>query len=109
MRAGKLDKTITIDRLGTSVDAYGTTTEGWTLVATARAQLVQGSTAEFLASYGSKTETVAVFRIRHLDGLHPDDRITHGGVVYDLKEVKELGRRQGLELRCVASGQAGGG
>ena len=104
MRAGKLDKTITIDRLGTTVDDYGTTTEGWTSVATVRAQLIQSSTAEFLASYGTKTDTVAVFKIRHMDGLHPDDRVTHEGVAYDLQEIKELGRRQSVELRCVASG-----
>lgn len=104
MRAGKLHETITIDRLGTTVDDYGTTSEGWTIVASVRAQLIQASTAEFLAAYGSKTEAVAVFKIRHLDDLHPDDRVTHAGTAYDIKEIKPLGRRQGLELRCVSSG-----
>lgn len=104
MRAGKLDKTITIERLGTTVNDYGTVSEGWSLLHTVKAQLLQSSASEFPASSGTNSETVSVFRIRHLDGIGLADRIVHDGAVYDLKEVKELGRRSGLELRCIAHG-----
>lgn len=104
MRAGKLDRTIVIQRATTIVDDYGTPTEGWATIATVRAQLIQASTAEFLAAYGNGSETATVFRIRHRDGLAVADRISHQGAIYDLKEIKELGRRDGLELRCVAHG-----
>ena len=104
MRAGKLDKTVTIERATTIVDDYGTPTPGWATVATVRAQLVQQSTEEFMRGWGTSSEAVTVFRIRHMDGITPADRVTLGSAAYDLKEIKELGRREGLELRCLAVG-----
>lgn len=102
MRAGKLDKTISIDRLGRTVDDYGTETEGWTPVATVRAQLVQSSTEEFMRSAGNISETAVIFRVRFRDDLATSDRVTYQGQAYDVKEIKELGRREGLDLRCMA-------
>ena len=29
--------------------------------------------------------------------------VAYAGVVYDLREIKEIGRRRGLELRAVAT------
>lgn len=104
MRAGKLDRIIEIQRLSRTVDDYGTETEAWTPVATLRAQLVQASTEEFVNSFGSSAETIAIFRIRYRNDLLTSDRITCRGQAYDVKEIKELGRREGLDLRCVAAG-----
>jgi len=104
MRAGKLDKTITIERAATTVDDYGTPAEGWTTVATVRAQLIQSTTEEFMSAGGANSETATIFRIRHMDGLTLADRVTYNARAFDLKEIKELGRREGLDLRCVAAG-----
>lgn len=106
MRAGKLDKTITVERFTSTVDDYGTPIEAWATVASVRAQIIQASTEEFMRSFGASSETAIIFRIRYLDGIDPADRVTYAGRAYDLKEVRELGRRQSLELRCVASGGA---
>ncbi len=106
MRAGKLDRIIVIERAATTVDEYGTPTEGWSTVATMRAELIQSSVAEFIRAYGATTDTIAIFRIRYLDGVTLADRVTYAGRPYDLKEVKEIGRRKGLELRCIAAGEA---
>lgn len=103
MRAGKLDKTIQIQRSATTVDDYGTPSEGWATVATVRAQLIQSTTEEFLRSFGTTSEAAVIFRIRHMTGFNPTDRVLFDGTAYDLKEVKELGRREGLDLRCIAS------
>ncbi|WP_353641964.1 phage head closure protein [Mesorhizobium sp. WSM2239] len=105
MRAGKLDRIITIERATTTVDDYGTPAEGWAILATIRAQLIQGTAEEFIRSFGTATESAVIFRIRYLDGITLADRVTHAGRTFDLKEVKELGRREGLELRCLATGQ----
>lgn len=104
MRAGKLDKIITIERVTTTVDEYGTPVEGWAEVATVRAQLIQSTTEEFMRSFGVSSETAVIFRIRHMDGITLADRVTYDGRHHDLKEIKELGRREGLDLRCVATG-----
>jgi SPP1 family predicted phage head-tail adaptor len=104
MRAGKLDKTIVVQRVATTVDEYGTPAEDWTTVATVRAQRLKLTAEEFLRAYGNASETVAIFRIRHLDGLTLGDRITCEGETFNLKAIEPLGRRKGLELRCVAAG-----
>jgi len=104
MRAGKLDKIITIGRVTNTVDDFGTPQEGWATVATVRAQRVKLTTEEFLRAFGSTSEAVAVFRIRHIDGLTLADRITCDDEAFDLKGIEPIGRRQGLELRCVAAG-----
>lgn len=101
MRAGKLDRTIEIQTYGTTgVDEYGTPTEGWTAFATVRAQIVQSSTDEFLAAFGETDKTAIVFRARWLDGVTTDHRVVYEGKALNIRETKELGRRQGLELRC---------
>jgi SPP1 family predicted phage head-tail adaptor len=105
MRAGKLDKTITIERFTSTVDDYGTPVETWATVATVRAQLIQSTTEEFMKGWGEQSQAAVIFRIRHLAGIDPADRITYAGRAYDLKEVKELGRREGIDLRCVAAGE----
>ena len=104
MRSGKLDRTVTIDRFTETVNEYGQTIQDWVTVATVRAQLIQSNTEEFMRGWGESAEAAIVFRIRHMDGLTLADRVTYDGKAYDLKEVKELGRRKGLDLRCVAQG-----
>lgn len=104
MRAGRLDRSLTIQRGSHTVDEYGTPVFTWTDVATVRAQIMQSSTEEFIRGWGASDETVIIFRIRWLDGVQLADRISHEGQIFNLKEIKEIGRRRGLELRCVASG-----
>lgn len=102
MRAGRLDKLITIQRFTNTVDDYGTPIETWADVATLRAQIVQASTEEFIRGYGASEETAIIFRTRYLDGVTNADRIKYGPEPHlNIKEVKEIGRRNGLEIRCV--------
>lgn len=100
MRAGKLDRTIKIQTLASSVNDYGTPIEDWSDLATVRAQIVQQSTDEFLRTYGETDSFAAVFRIRWLADVTTDCRVSHDGKYLNIREVKEIGRRQGLELRC---------
>lgn len=104
MRAGKLDRTIVIERVTSTVDDYGTPVEDWANVATVRAQRVKLNVDEQLRAFGNASEAVAIFRIRHIDGLTLADRISCDGETFDLKGMEPIGRRQGIELRCVAAG-----
>lgn len=101
MRAGKLDKSIMIERLVETIDEYGVRREAWTPIRTVKAQIVQASAEEFLRSGGIAAESIVIFRTRYIEGLTPADRIVSGDHIYDLKEIKEIGRRRGLELRAV--------
>lgn len=100
MRAGNLDRTIAIESFASGVDDYGTPTEQWSTFATVRAQLVQASTDEYQRAYGEGANTATIFRIRWLDGVTVEHRVCYGGRYLNIREVKEIGRRKGLELRC---------
>jgi len=39
--------------------------------------------------------------MRWLDGVTTEHRIVYEGDAFDIKETKELGRRRGLDVRCV--------
>lgn len=103
MRAGQLDRQIEITRTTT----VSNPDEPWipgapttVVLATARASLVQQSSEEFMRSFGESQETAVIFRIRYRDGIQLTDHVVFDGRTYDLIEIKEIGRRRGLELRC---------
>lgn len=101
MRAGKFDRWITIWKPeDVEVDDYGTPTLDDKLGLGVRAQLIEQSTEEFLRSYGETDQTVAIFRIRWRDGITTDNIVKFEERRFNLREVKQIGRRKGLELRC---------
>lgn len=99
MRSGKLDRSITIQSFANTVNEYGTPVSTWTDVATIRAQIITSSTEEFLTN-GASDESVIIFRTRYLLGISNSSRVLYDGDEYNVREVKEIGRRKGLELRC---------
>ncbi|MDH7785174.1 SPP1 family predicted phage head-tail adaptor [Ochrobactrum sp. 19YEA23] len=101
MRAGKLDRQITIERKTKTKTPTGGIVESWQAMATIRAEIVQQSATEFLTGYGEAENGTIVFRVRYLGGITTADRVSYNGTAYNLKEIKELGRRRGLELRGV--------
>lgn len=104
MRAGALDRVIEIQRSSESVNNLGQVVAVWSAIATMRAQKIEASTAEFMRAFGASTETAIVFRTRFLDGVTLADRVSYEGSALNLVEVKEIGRRKGLELRCTRIG-----
>ncbi|RUY31699.1 head-tail adaptor protein [Mesorhizobium sp. M7A.F.Ca.US.001.04.1.1] len=103
MRAGKLDRIIAIERKTETVSPTGAVVTAWLNIATVRAEIVTQSASEFLTRFGEAESGTIVFRVRYLAGITTADRVTYSGQVYDLKEVTEIGRRRGLELRAVAT------
>lgn len=101
MRAGKLDRTITIQRRTETKDGPRVVT-AWTNLATVRAEIVQQSANEFLTGFGEAENGTMIFRMRYLAGITTADRVVYEGRAHDLKEIVEIGRRRGLELRAVA-------
>ena len=99
MRAGDLDRVVTIQQSTTTVDENGTPTQAWTDFATCRAQLVTATTTDFLKAYGETETAVAVFRVRWFEGVTANMRVSYGGQNYLIMEITEIGRRIGLELR----------
>ena len=102
IRAGKLDRQITIERQTETVAASGAVSNTWAPLATVRAELVQRGADEYLAGFGEAETGNAVFRIRYLAGITTADRVICDGVAYDIDEIAELGGKRALELRTVA-------
>lgn len=103
MQAGKLDRAITIQRSTHEIDEYGNPVYTWTTLATLRAQLIQATTEEFMRAWGASSEIAIIFRTRFLEGVRLSDRVIYEGEEHNIKEVKELGRRRGLEIRTARS------
>ena len=100
MRAGRLDREIVIEKLTTTKNEFGTPNEVWTAIGCACAELLQSTAVEFLRGYGEAQTIVAVFRIRWIDGVTTEHRVRYDGKHLHIREIKEIGRRRGLELRC---------
>lgn len=101
IRAGKLDRKLTIERRTETVDAYGKVSETWATVATVRAECVQTSLEEHMREHGASPEGTVIYRIRYLTGLTLFDRLKEGASILDIKELVEIGRRRGWEIRAV--------
>lgn len=101
MRAGKLNETIVLRAVGWIDDGYGGQIPSESDFATMRAQIIEESTEEFVRNYGVATERLRIFRTRWLDGVTPEMRVLHDGNSFNIKQIKPIGRRRGIELRCV--------
>jgi SPP1 family predicted phage head-tail adaptor len=99
IRAGKLDRQITIQRQTETVAPSGAVSKAWAEIATVRAEIVQQSADEYLSGYGEAEQGNLVFRIRYLAGLSTNDRVIYDGTAHDIDQLVELGRKRGLELR----------
>lgn len=106
MDAGRLDRTITIRRVSVAdVTGLIEPVETWSDIATVRAYAVPVSDAE-RARAG---ETLAQVRIRftvryssQVSSIDPRDRLAFEGRTFDINGVKEVGRRQYLEITATA-------
>jgi SPP1 family predicted phage head-tail adaptor len=101
MKAGSMDRRITIRR------PYFIGTEGqpgavreWEDVATVWAKVKQESGREFYDAGGKHSERKIVFTIRWLP-VGVIDRVLFEEREFDIAEVRELGRRAGIELHAV--------
>lgn len=104
---GRLRHLITIERRTESRDELGQVTESWTCFATMRAEKITASTIEFLRGAGLEGQAAVVWRTRWRDCITIHDRVVCNGIAHDIKELRELGRRKGLDIRTVASGVVG--
>lgn len=103
MRAGPLDRRITLQRPIDVQDESGAVTHAWTPVAEIWAQRQDLRAREYVSANTTLAEVEAVFRIRHRDDVAPRWRVLEGGKVFEISGITQLGRRDGLELRCVAA------
>lgn len=107
MRAGSLDRRLTIERATETRDAFNEPVLTWAPLATVWAGYTPVSDGERFRAGERAADISARFVIRHssqVAGLSPKDRAVFEGAAYDILNVKEVGRRVGLEITCAARG-----
>lgn len=102
MRAGALDRRITLQRRTVTQDIYGAEIETWTDIATVWAQRMELRGDERWQAMQSVAKTDIKYKIRYRADVGPLDRLTDGGRVFNIRAVLEIGRREGLELHAEA-------
>lgn len=97
MRAGRLDRLITIQAATETKDSFGAVTQTWADEASVWANVKPLKGEEYTASDAVNARRITVFIIRHrtVTTLH---RISYNGDIYDIVSVVEIGRREGLEI-----------
>lgn len=102
LNIGNMDRRINIERLTKTRKPSGDTFETWAPVATVWAEVLQQTANEFFTGYGEAETGTVIFRVRFRPGIMTKDRVSFDGTDYDIKEIKEIGRRDALELRGEA-------
>lgn len=103
MRAGGLDRRVTLQRATTEQNEYGEIISTWGDLATVFAEVRQQSGKEYLAAGGIEASVRVVFYLRYFPGLTVLDRVSYEGRLHNIEEVREIGRRDGTELHTVAA------
>lgn len=100
MDAGALDRRVTIERATIMTDDYGTATQTWAALATVWASVEWIRDGERWAAAQVVAEATLRVQTRYRD-VKTTDRLIYEDVVYNIVGVKEIGRRDGLEITCA--------
>lgn len=90
MRAGVLDKRLTIQRKQVTQDGFGAEVITWVEVATVWAQIAPLQGRELLIGKAIEAEQTTRITIRHIDGLRSSMRAVWGTHVYDITDVQPV-------------------
>jgi SPP1 family predicted phage head-tail adaptor len=102
MRAGQLDRTIELQSVATAPNSFGELVETWTTFASPAAAIVPTRGNERFTAQQLVGHAVTTFRIRYRTGLTVLNRIVYDGRQWDIHDVREIGRREGLEIDASA-------
>jgi len=103
MRAGSLDRRVTIRRQSQNRNEYNELENVWNDVRTVAASRTDLSATERFVAGQLYAVRAVTFRTRYMADLLPTDRLVCEGVTYEVKGIRELGRREGLEIAAEAS------
>lgn len=105
MRAGNLDRRLTLRRNTPTTDDFGGEVPNWADLATVWASKQDVSDAERVRAQQVGASITTRFQIRPLPGgARPSarDQVVCEGLTYEISNVKEIGRRSGWEISAKA-------
>lgn len=107
MRAGKLDRRITIQSKSVVRDAYGEPIiNSWSTFLSTWSRPVQKDGREQTADNNRSTDRVVHFRVRYNSTITREMRVIWEGLYYKIEDLKELGREDGLIIQCSLLSQS---
>lgn len=101
MRAGELDRSIVIQAKTSTQDASGQPIDAWAKIhsaATIPAKVTPNRGDERFAAQQVIGRAVVTFKIRYRAGVTKMNRVVYAGKNWDIHDVRELGRREALEI-----------
>ena len=105
MRAGDLDRRVTLRRFTVTKDAFNADTKTWADLATVSASREDIRDSERVQAQQVGAKITARFKIRYssqVADLNPKDELVCEGVTFGIAAVKQIGRRHGLEITATA-------
>lgn len=91
MRAGELNKRLTIQQPTATTNIRGGKTKGWADLATVWGSLESLSGREFFEAHQTETEITTRIRIRYMSGLNTHMRISYGTKYWKIISIIEEG------------------
>lgn len=106
MQSGEYDRRIKLERYGLTRNEFNEPIEGWAELSTVWASKKDVSDTERLRSAEVGSIITTRFAIRwskKVPDLNTKDRLQLNGLIYNIVGVKELGRREGIEITASAA------
>lgn len=110
MQAGKLDRRVALRRASTTTDATGGEVAAWETFATVWASKKDVGDAERVRGQEFGASITSRFQIRYssaVAGVDETCELVCEGRTYGITAVKEIGRREGLEITAAARSERG--
>ena len=102
MRAGDMERRVTIQSRTLTRNDYGEQIETWADVATVWGERIDLRGREFFAARQLSAEISTRFRLRYRTDITVLHRLVCESVTYDIHQVSQLGRHGGLEILASA-------
>ena len=104
MRAGNMDRRITIEKNTTTRSDSGAEVESWSTLATVWAEVRAVGGGERFRGAHIVAEATTSFVIRHRTDVTEKMRIQFDGDDYDIHVISEIGLREGLVIQASRRG-----
>lgn len=105
MRAGQLDQRVTVERYTSTEDELGQPLpDTWAPLFTCWAAVEPLTGREYLAAAAAVSEVTAKIRMRFRPWMTSQDRVIHGGTVYQIEsviDVRSANRELVLMVRAI--------
>lgn len=105
MKVGKLNRRISLQRYTIVTNRLNEQEQIWNVFAEVWASKQDISDSERIASQQIQATITTRFQIRYnalVSSLNAKDRVVFEGRIYDISAVKEIGRKEGIEISAVA-------